>query len=97
MPEQNSLKYFAEKLRFVLKLIPVNVLKNEWKVPLPFDAQLRLADERDMSRCVFVDLPRREVRIRKWGGGTIVIKLKESDVRWILERVNEGGYRRRRG
>jgi len=35
-------------------------------------------------------LPRREVRIRKWSGGTIVLPLSEDVVRWILERVGEG-------
>ena len=92
MPEQNPLKYFAHRLKFALKLIPTNGLKNgEWRVPLPFNAQLRVNNERDMSSGVFVDLPKREVRIRKWGGDTIVIKLKESDAKWILERVREGG------
>ena len=91
-PEKNPLKYFAEKLRLVLRLIPTNGLKNgEWRVPLPFNAQLRLSNERDISRGVLVDLPRREVHIRKWGGGTVITKLKESDARWILERVKEGG------
>ena len=92
MPEQNPLKYFAEKLRLVLRLIPANGLKDgEWRVPLPFDTQLRTGNERDMSRGVFVDLPKREARIRKWGGGTIVVKLRQAEARWIQERVKEGG------
>ena len=92
LPEQNPFKYFAHRLKFALKLIPTNGLKNgEWRVPLPFNAQLRVNNEKDASRSVLVDLPKREVRIRKWGGDTIIIKLKESDARWILERVREGG------
>ena len=92
IPEKNPFKYFAHKLKFALKLIPTNGLKNdEWRVPLPFNAQLRLANERDTSRGVLVDLPKREVRIRKWGGEPIVVKLKESSAKWILERVREGG------
>ena len=44
-----------------------------------------------MSRGVLVDLSKREVRVRKWGGDTVAIRLKESNVKWILERVREGG------
>ena len=55
-----------------------------------FDAQLRLNNERDVSRGVLVDIPRREVRIGKWGGGTIALPLSEEDVKWIKKRVEEG-------
>jgi len=55
-----------------------------------FSAQLRLGAERDVSMGVLVDLPRREVRIRKWGGNTIALPLSENAVRWITERVKEG-------
>ena len=74
-----------------MALIPAKPKDGEWKVPLPFDAQLRLANEKDMSRGVLMDLSKREVRIRKWGGDAIVVRLRENDVRWILERVKEGG------
>ena len=90
MPER-PLKYFAVELKYALALIPNNGLKSEWKVPLPFNAQLRLSNERDISNGVLVDLPRGEVRIRKWGGGTIAVRLREAEARWILERVKEGG------
>ncbi|WP_258870555.1 hypothetical protein [Pyrobaculum aerophilum] len=41
MPTENPLKYFARELKFALRLIPTNGLKNGvWKVPLPLDAQL---------------------------------------------------------
>ena len=95
MPKENPLKYFAVELKYALALIPSNGLKNdEWRVPLLFNAQLRIGNEKDMSRGVFVDLPFREVRIRKWSGvrgNVIVLKLRESNARWILERVREGG------
>jgi len=39
---------------------------------------------------VLVDLPKREVRIRKWGGNTIALPLSEEDVKWIKKRVEEG-------
>ena len=92
MPDRNPLRYFVNELRYALRLIPVNGLKNGvWRVPLPFNAQLRLSSEKDISCGVFVDLPKGELRVRKWGGGTIVVKLKEENVKWILERVKEGG------
>ena len=91
MPER-PLKYFAVELKYALALIPNSGLKsNEWKVSLPFNAQLRLSNERDISNGVLVDLPRGEVRVRKWGGGTIAVRLREAEARWILERTKEGG------
>jgi len=66
------------------------VIKRGFRPPLVFNAQLRLNSERDASRGVFVDVPRREVRIRRWGGGTIVLPLSEEDVKWIEQRVGEG-------
>ena len=51
---------------------------------------MRLDNERDVSRGVLVDLPKREVRIRKWGGNTIALPLLRKNVEWILERVSEG-------
>jgi putative transposase len=100
-PEHNPLKYFAKKFLHAGKML--NWLKGlekngiemkKMRPPLIFDAQLRLGGERDMSRGVLVDLPKRELRIRKWGrarGNTITLPLSESAVRWILERVREGG------
>ncbi|MEM4438315.1 MAG: zinc ribbon domain-containing protein [Pyrobaculum sp.] len=92
MPEGN-LKYFAKELKYALKLLPTNGLKNGvWRVPLPFDAQLRLHPQcRDQSRGVLVDLSRGEIRIRKWGGGTIEIRLRKSEIKWIRQRLEEGG------
>ncbi len=101
LPERNPLKYFAE--RFIrgdnaleqLREIKKNGIEVRGaKPPLIFDAQLRLGGERDVSRGVLVDLPKRELRIRKWGGArgnTITLPLSESAVEWILERVREGG------
>ena len=92
IPQQNPLKYFARELRYALAIVPANGLKKDkWNVPLPFDVQLRVNGERDISRGIFIDLPTGEIRIRKWGGGTITIRLKEGEVKWILERVKEGG------
>ena len=69
MPKENPLKYFAKELKYNLRLVPNNGLKNgEWRVPLPFDAQLRLSNEEDLGQGIFVDLPKSEVRIRKWSG-----------------------------
>ena len=93
MPEQNPLKYFAEKFIHAARALDwlrVHVVKHGFRPPLAFNTQLRLDNERDVSRGVFVDLPRREVRVRKWGGGTIVLPLSRKNVKWIEERVREG-------
>ncbi|MEM4806200.1 MAG: transposase [Thermofilaceae archaeon] len=80
-------KYFAKVLKYGMR-IP-NGLKGVGRV-LPFDAQLRLHPQhRDQSRGVLVDL-RGFIRFRKWGG-TIEIKLKKSEIKWIRQRVEEGG------
>jgi len=100
IPKQNPLKYFAEKFLYAANVVDwlVGVRKNsgprELKPPLVFDAQLRLNNERDVSKGVFVDMPRGEVRIRKWSGqrgNTVVLPLSESATKWIKERVEEGG------
>jgi len=100
-PELNPLKYFAK--RFLHSVEMLNWLKGlkkngielkKMRPPLIFDAQLRLSEERDISRGVFIDVPRKVVRIRKWSGArgnTITLPLSESAVRWILGRVREGG------
>ncbi|MCU7787521.1 zinc ribbon domain-containing protein [Pyrobaculum sp. 3827-6] len=102
MPEQNPLKYFAEKLKYVMKLIPVNGLKNGiWRIPLPFNVQLRLSNnEEDESRGVLVDFvssqesrEEKVIKVRKWSGqrgNTIVIRLRKSEIKWIEERIREG-------
>ncbi|AET33690.1 zinc ribbon domain-containing protein [Pyrobaculum ferrireducens] len=103
MPEQNPLKYFAKELKYAMKLIPVNGLKNGiWKVPLPFDAEMRLdKNAGDNSRGVLVDLvesrdgkqKEKAIKIRKWSGergNTIVIRLRRTEIKWIEERLREG-------
>jgi putative transposase len=100
-PEHNPLKYFAEEFLHAGNALDWlrEIKKNGIEVrgarpPLVFDAQLRLGKERDISRGVLVDLPRKEVRIRKWSGqhgNTITLPLSESTARWILDRVREGG------
>jgi len=94
LPEQRPLKYFAKEFLHAAKALEWlkdRVIRHGLKPPLVFDAQLRLDNERDVSMGVLVDLPRREVRIRKWGGNTIALLLSEGAVRWINERVEEGG------
>ena len=97
-PDHNPLKYFAMKFLYADKTLDwfKGLKKNGIKVkkmrsPLVFDAQLRLSKERDIGRGVFVDLPKREVRIRRWGGSTLVLPLTEKATEWILARVHEGG------
>ncbi len=97
-PEHNPLKYFA--LRFLyassalywFKGLKKNGIKvKKVQMPLIFDTQLRLNKERDIGRGVFVDLSKTEIRIRRWGGGTVVLPLTEKAIEWILARVHEGG------
>ena len=97
-PRNNPLKYFA--ICFIYAGGALDWLKKKtaevrkMRLPLIFDAQLRLNKERDMGKGVFVDLPKREVRVRKWSGKrgeTIVLPLGDKAVKWILARVREGG------
>jgi putative transposase len=97
-PPERPLKYFAEEFLHAAKAFDWlrEIKKNGIEVrgtkpPLIFDAQLRLGGERDVSRGVLIDLPRREVRIRKWGGGTITLPLTDKAVEWTLARTREGG------
>jgi len=99
-PQNNPLKYFARNflyagraldwLRGLKKGLKKNVEVRKMQPPLLFDAQLRLGKERDVSRGVFIDLPLREVRVRKWGS-TLALPLTEKAAEWILARVREGG------
>ncbi len=97
-PEGNPLKYFAKKIlhagRALDWLYGVKTKPKRLRPPLVFDAQLRLNNERDVGRGVFVDIPKREVKIRRWSGKrgeTIVLSLGGKAVDWILARVREGG------
>jgi putative transposase len=98
LPLYNPLKYFANVFLHAGGMLDwFKGLKNgvkKMRPPLIFGAQLRLSKERDISRGVFIDLPKREVRIRKWSGqrgNVIVLPLRDEDVEWILMRVKEGG------
>jgi putative transposase len=94
-PRQNPLKYFAKTFlhagRTLDWLYGVKTKPKTLRPPLVFDVQLRLDKERDASRGAFVDLPKKEIRIRKWGGSTVVLPLGDKAVEWILARVREGG------
>ena len=99
-PAENPLKRFVVEFLYsfgVKWLDGVNKSGAEArsiKMPLFFGAQLRLNGEKDMGRGVFVDLTEKRIRIRKWSGrrgNTIVLPISEGAVRWILERVSEGG------
>ena len=67
-----------------------NVKVKKMKSPLFFDVQLRLKNEHDMSCGILIDVPRKELRIRKWGG-RMALPLTQNAVKWILERSKEGG------
>jgi putative transposase len=93
MPEENPLRYLAQKFVHawnMLEWLRAHAVKRGMKVPLILDAQLRLSDERDVSRGVLADVPKRKVRVRKLGTGTIALPLGEDATKQILERVREG-------
>ena len=93
IPQERPLRYLAREFvlaHSALKWLRGRTIKHGMKVPLILNAQLRLNNERDAGRGVLVDAPRRELRVRKLGTGTIVLPLGESAVRWVLERVREG-------
>jgi len=100
LPERNPLRHFAKEFIYAGRMLDrlKNVKKNgvevkKMRLPLFFSAQLRLEKEHDISNGILVDLPSRQIRIRKWSGqrgNTIKLPLPESAVKWILERVREG-------
>jgi len=93
-PDQNQLKYLVRMFLHAgrtLDWLYVKTKPKRLRPPLVFDVQLRLDKEKDVSRHVFVNLPKKEIRIRKWGGGTAVLPLGDKAVEWILARVREGG------
>jgi putative transposase len=93
LPEENPLRYLAHKFVHaysVSEWLREQTIKRGMKPPMVFNAQLRLNNERDVSRGVLADVPKREIRVRKLGIGTLALPLSESDAEWILERVREG-------
>jgi putative transposase len=100
-PPERPLKYFAKKFLHAAKTFDwLREIKKDgvevkkMRPPLIFDAQLRLNNERDIGMGVFVNLPKREVRIRKWSGkkgNTVILPLGDKAVEWILGRVRENG------
>ncbi len=101
LPKRNPIKYFAVEFIYGAKALDwlFGIRREGMEVgkigsPLMFNVKLRLNDEKDYSEGVFVDLPLRQIKIRKWSGqrgNTIMLPLSENAVRWILERVREGG------
>jgi putative transposase len=93
MPEENPLRYLAREFVHAysaLDWLRARVVKRTMQTPLILDAQLRLSNERDQGRGIFVDAPRRELRVRKLGIGTLALPLSKSDIEWILKRIHEG-------
>ncbi|ABL88022.1 hypothetical protein Pisl_0846 [Pyrobaculum islandicum DSM 4184] len=54
------------------------------------DVQLRVENEKDVSRAVFVDLKSGILRLRKTGIASFAIPLKKNNVAWIRRRLEEG-------
>ena len=93
IPQERPLRYLAQKFILAysaLKWLRGRVIRRGTRPPLVLDAQLRLGSERDASRGALVDIPRRELRVRRLGVGTIALPLGEGAIRWILARAREG-------
>ncbi len=100
LPEP-PLKHFAKEFLYANSVLKwfIGLRKNGIEVrrmrpPLIFSAQLRMSKEKDVSMGVFVDVPKKTVKIRKWSrkrGETIVLPLGDSAIRWISARAREGG------
>ncbi|ABL87189.1 transposase, IS605 OrfB [Pyrobaculum islandicum DSM 4184] len=57
---------------------------------IPLSTQLRVENEKDMSRAVFVDLKSGVLRVRKLGIPPFAVELKKGSISWIRERLQEG-------
>lgn len=62
------------------------------KIAPPLDVGIRIGNERDCGQKVFIDVPGRVIRLRGFiPRKAITIPLSDSAIRYILERVKEGG------
>ena len=92
-PAPEPLRQFAEKLKSTLTIMPRNVER----MPLPLDVRLageeagRGIGQGRAGEEVLIDLLKGEVEVGGWGG-SITVKLKESEKRWIERRVKGGSY-----
>jgi len=78
--------YFKNELKLV------NAKRWLARVHAIFNVSVRFTNERDMGQGVFIDLTRNALRLR-WviKGRAIVIQLTPSEVKYIKERLSEGG------
>ncbi|CCC81909.1 zinc ribbon domain-containing protein [Thermoproteus tenax] len=82
-PKYGLKKYFIDKAKFFWRDVA-------FYRAVPLDIQLRIENERDVSRAVFVDLKKGVLRVRKLGIPSFAVELKKSNVTWIRERLEEG-------
>ncbi|MEM0183802.1 MAG: zinc ribbon domain-containing protein [Thermoproteus sp.] len=79
--EVDGLKYFYEKMQF-FKLYRHAI----------FTTQVRVNNERDQSRRIFIDLSKGELRLRQIiPRRAIVIKLNKNEIKYIKQRLEENG------
>ncbi len=96
-----SLKYFAREFLYAGKMLlwfrgmrKNGIEVKRMQLPLIFNVQLRLDNERDVGAGILVDITKKMIRIRKWSGKrgeTIVLPLADKAIQWILARTQEGG------
>ncbi|WP_053240425.1 zinc ribbon domain-containing protein [Pyrobaculum islandicum] len=82
-PKYGLRKYFANQAKVFWRDVVFHRA-------VPLNAQLRVEDERDVGRAVFVDLKSGVLRVRKLGIPPFVVKLKKGSISWIRERLQEG-------
>ncbi|ACB40627.1 zinc ribbon domain-containing protein [Pyrobaculum neutrophilum] len=81
-PKYGLRKYFIDQAKVFWRDVVFHRM-------IPLNAQLRIENERDRSKAVFVDLKNGVIKVRRLEG-TFVIRIREKTAKWIRERIAEG-------
>ncbi|ABL88915.1 hypothetical protein Pisl_1765 [Pyrobaculum islandicum DSM 4184] len=81
-PKYGLRKYFANQAKVFWRDVVFHRA-------VPLNAQLRVEDERDVGRAVFVDLKSGVLKVRRLQN-TFTVRLKRQTVEWIRKRIKEG-------
>ncbi|NPA98392.1 MAG: transposase, partial [Crenarchaeota archaeon] len=83
----------VNKVAFFIDKSWLGTRPKKWfcRIKVPLDIQVRIGNERDRGAPIFIDLKKRELRLRRFiPRKAIVLKLDKSHVRYIIERLREG-------
>lgn len=89
-----GMEYFAKEFKWFRKELARQIHKNRRlnRIHAVFNCQLRVGKEKDTSKGVLVDLPQGVLRLRRIiKGRAIEIKLTKQELKYIRQRVGEGG------